>query len=213
MSARWSTTATPAATTAVEDETTTNSRYIDSLLLRMNIAESLISDNTGLIAGQDTELDTLSAEVATNAADILTIEGQLSAVSWSSWTPTYTNLTVGNGTVLARYRVDGRTMHFTFEFLLGSTSAIGTNPKIGLPSGWTIYDDGVNQSRVPFVAMAFDSSAGQWYSGAAVAGDAANDVLTTRIIFGSTAVAAGAPFTWAAGDILMTSGTAEVEPV
>lgn len=131
----------------------------------------------------------------------------------TDWTPAFTALTVGDGTMIARYRVRGREMPFNFQFTLGASSTIGTNPKIGLPSGWTIYDDGVNQSRVPFVAMAFDSSASQWYSGAAVAGDAGNDVLTTRIIFGSTAVAAGTPFTWAAGDILMIAGIAEVQPV
>ena len=51
---------------------------------------------------------------------------------WQNWTPTYNNLTVGDGVVVARYR-PGKTIHAFFEFTLGSTSAIGTNPQISVP--------------------------------------------------------------------------------
>lgn len=213
MSARWSTTVTPSGTTPVEDETEINSRYIDSLLLRTTKLESLVDTNTGSVSTLDSEIDALDILVAANTADILTIEGQLSAVSWSSWTPSYTNLTVGNGTVLARYRVDGRTMHLTWQFTLGSTSSVGSNPKIGVPSGYTIYDNGVNQTRVVLAAACYDSSAATWRSGVSVAGDSTDDVLSTRIIFDTTAVTATTPFTWATGDILMFTGSFEVEPV
>ncbi len=51
---------------------------------------------------------------------------------WKDWTPTYNNLTVGNGVVVARYR-PGKTIHAFFEFTLGDSSAIGTNPLISTP--------------------------------------------------------------------------------
>src|SRR5678815_1966659 len=46
--------------------------------------------------------------------------------SWSTWSPTTANLTLGNGTITARYRMSGKTGDFFFSFVLGSTSAIGT---------------------------------------------------------------------------------------
>lgn len=52
---------------------------------------------------------------------------------WQTWTPTYTNLTVGNGTVVSRYVQIGKTIHAVFEITFGSTSSMGTGPTISLP--------------------------------------------------------------------------------
>ena len=50
-----------------------------------------------------------------------------------SYTPTLTNLTLGNGTVLARRLRQGPRTRVRFSFVLGSTSAVGTNPTFSLP--------------------------------------------------------------------------------
>ena len=52
---------------------------------------------------------------------------------WKDWTPTYTNLTVGDGTVIARYVQVGKIVHVYWHFTLGSTSAMGTGPRISMP--------------------------------------------------------------------------------
>ena len=53
---------------------------------------------------------------------------------WQTWTDiTYANLTVGNGTVVARYVQIGKTVIGHFIFTLGSTSAIGTAPTVTPP--------------------------------------------------------------------------------
>ncbi len=52
---------------------------------------------------------------------------------WQDWSPSYANLTIGNGTVTARYTQIGTTIHARFHFVLGSTSAVATNPVVGLP--------------------------------------------------------------------------------
>ena len=52
---------------------------------------------------------------------------------WQDWTPTYNNLTVGNGTVVARYIQIGTKVDIYFHFKLGSTSVIGTAPQISMP--------------------------------------------------------------------------------
>ena len=42
--------------------------------------------------------------------------------AWQTWTPTYNNLTVGNGTVTCGYKQIGKTVTFRWIFQLGSTS-------------------------------------------------------------------------------------------
>jgi len=52
---------------------------------------------------------------------------------WASYTPTSGNLTVGNGTLTGYYSQAGKIVLARIYFKLGSTSAIGTNPYLGLP--------------------------------------------------------------------------------
>lgn len=59
------------------------------------------------------------------------VNGVVSA--WTSWVPTWTNLTVGNGTVIAKRRTIGKTVTFRLKFTLGSTSVVGTVPTFTLP--------------------------------------------------------------------------------
>tara|TARA_R110000787_G_scaffold117171_8_gene227721 strand:+ start:173 stop:1321 length:1149 start_codon:yes stop_codon:yes gene_type:complete len=54
--------------------------------------------------------------------------------TWSAWTPTLANMALGNGTITARYTQIGKTVHFTFYFILGSTSTVGaSDPTVSLP--------------------------------------------------------------------------------
>jgi hypothetical protein len=53
--------------------------------------------------------------------------------AWKSWTPTWTNLTVGNGTGVYKYTQIGKTIVARFSFTFGSTSAMGSNPTLTLP--------------------------------------------------------------------------------
>jgi len=52
---------------------------------------------------------------------------------WTSYTPTLTNMTVGNGVVAAYYQKIGKTVFVWFRFDFGSTSSMGSNPRISLP--------------------------------------------------------------------------------
>lgn len=62
-----------------------------------------------------------------------------------SYTPTLTNITLGNGTRVGKYKRSNGRCQGKIWFQLGSTSAIGTNPTISLPvagsqSGTSFYD-------------------------------------------------------------------------
>lgn len=53
--------------------------------------------------------------------------------AWANWSPTYTNITVGSGTVVAKYKQIGKTVFFRFKFTYGSGSAVGAAPTITFP--------------------------------------------------------------------------------
>lgn len=53
--------------------------------------------------------------------------------AWQSWTPTWTNFTVGNGTVDAKYIQIGKTVHARLRAVMGSTSSMGSDPVFTLP--------------------------------------------------------------------------------
>ena len=57
--------------------------------------------------------------------------------AWTAYTPTLAGITLGNGTMSARYALIGKTMHLRFDFTLGSTSAITGQARFSLPSGIT----------------------------------------------------------------------------
>lgn len=53
--------------------------------------------------------------------------------AWIAYTPTYTNLTVGNGVHQSFYQQVGKTVTVRFGFAMGSTSSMGTAPTLTLP--------------------------------------------------------------------------------
>ena len=54
-------------------------------------------------------------------------------LTYSTWTPSYTNLTIGNGTVTAKYAQSGKFVHAYWTFTMGSTSSVGGDPRMTLP--------------------------------------------------------------------------------
>ena len=53
--------------------------------------------------------------------------------AWQSWTPTLGGITIGNGTVVAKYCVIGKTLLFHVHIILGSTSVITGRITVSLP--------------------------------------------------------------------------------
>ena len=50
-----------------------------------------------------------------------------------TWTPTYTNLTIGNGTVTSDYTIINRLVHFEWRLLVGSTTSSSGPMRVSLP--------------------------------------------------------------------------------
>lgn len=61
------------------------------------------------------------------------VTGTGSGWAWQTWSPTYANLTVGNGTVTSKYIQIGKSVFFIYKIIFGTTSSMGTNPTISFP--------------------------------------------------------------------------------
>lgn len=119
---------------------------------------------------------------------------------WSSFTsPTWSSgVTAGDGTWNTRRRFEAGSLHIRAQFQLGSTSAVTGPPRFDL-SGSVLSSaaTGISQG----FASLRDTSAAQWYSATAIVGIGAQDVLIQAT--GGTNISSSAPFTWAAGDLIV----------
>jgi hypothetical protein len=67
------------------------------------------------------------------AATGLSYKSAATLYPWQTWTPSYTRLTIGNGTVVARYQQIGKTVHFYWRLTWGSTTSVVNYPVVGIP--------------------------------------------------------------------------------
>lgn len=121
-------------------------------------------------------------------------------LAYQAFTPTFTNFTVGNGTVNASYARLGQFVHYVGSVQLGSTSSMSTNPQLSLP----VNADNYTISN-PNMAIGFCNDASpanyypiiMYYISATTIQIAVQDVSTW---VKGTFVSATAPFTWTTSD-------------
>lgn len=82
------------------------------------------------IAVINANMDTIDTQIKNRSNEVVALQGVNTAnqAAWASWTPTLTGITLGNGTVVAKFLQIGKTVQFRFEFTMGSTSVISGNP-------------------------------------------------------------------------------------
>lgn len=120
------------------------------------------------------------------------------ATGWTTYTPTTTNITIGNGTWASSYMQIGKTVHLKVRFTLGSTSAITGAATFSLPVTATGFGYGVaNLNR------------GSNYPGISAISGTTNVVANAVNAAGTYAVLASTsatvPGTWAAADVISLS--------
>lgn len=127
--------------------------------------------------------------------------------AWTSFTPVFTNFTLGNGTASGEYTKVGRTVKGRVYVACGSTTAFGTSMTIDpptsaatsyttrrfVPCGQATYHD--NGTNIYFGSLFFDSSTA---SGKMVA----NVYLASGTYATRQTTTSSVPFTIASGDTL-----------
>lgn len=150
-------------------------------------------------------LNTNNSVVTANISDGAVTPAKLtsgtgSGWTWQTWTPTWSNLTVGNGTLESTYIQIGKTVFFKVKFTLGTTSAVGANPSLTFP----ITSINYNTTTRMVLGELFIVDSGTPYSGALVWLTTTTADLAVRNTAGTYATYAGVtstvPFTWGTGD-------------
>ena len=143
----------------------------------------------------------VSGETVTAALMNAHVRDNLKAVgdAWTSYTPTVSNWTGGNGTSSGAYILAGKLVHFRVKFVFGSTSTAAGNFAATLPV------TAVAARTFAFTAGAYDTSGTAHYGLTSLA------TSTTGLIVKQvdTNLSATVPFTWATGDEIYVSGTYE----
>lgn len=165
-----------------------------------NLATGAVS--TAKIADGAVTTDKLNDASVTNA--------KLAAnAAWTSWTPTLTNITQGNGTVTAKYSQIGKVVFFKFFFVLGSTSAMGSIPTISLPVTAAALVSG-SDNKIDGKVEVKDASTGDAYTGEIFLNSttvARPTYLNVNAV--NVNISATAPMTWATSDVLGLAGSYE----
>ena len=130
------------------------------------------------------------------------------SAAWSTWTPSYANITVGNGTVSARYSRVGDTITATYYFVLGSTSSIGSNATFSIPVTAATTSVGFSMGTCRFTDGGSPNYGGApFLTSATTVLPQAHTTSGTYSVY--TNLTASVPFTWASGDVLRAMFTYE----
>lgn len=138
--------------------------------------------------------------VLEQGADRLVI-GPVSTPS-QSFTPSWRNLSVGNGVAVGRWRLlPGGLVGVNYELTIGTTTSITGSVGVAAPAGAPA------PARVSSLSATYEDSGSRYYIGSAV-----NIATLTRFELmhsesgNQGQVNSTAPFTWAAGDDIVISG-------
>lgn len=149
---------------------------------------------------------------AGNIQPLNLVSGTGSSWAWQTWSPTWTNLTVGNGTVTARYTQVGKTVVYRLGFVLGSTSAVASGPTFSLPVTATSYSGTATLQQIGGMRV-FDTSGSASVIGAAYFSTTTTAVLQAWLASGTyvsqSTINSTTPFTWATGDEVYITGCYE----
>jgi|688.fasta_scaffold679077_3 hypothetical protein len=126
--------------------------------------------------------------------------------AWTTFTPTWTNLTVGNATVNATYKQIGKTIIYQILLTFGSTTSISGSVSVTMPvtaktaethNGNVVYNDNATDWILGYI---IDTNTTTF------AITAANATVT---YIKSTTLSSTVPFTWTTNDKIKISGTYE----
>lgn len=189
---------------------------------------SLSADSDEYVASQKATkayVDAVSVPVKASGAEITTgtdddkfatpkaladaTVGKLGA-AWSSFSPSWTSLTVGDGTNTGYYMQIGKTIFFRIHFVFGTTSAVSDDARVDLPVTSVDYGS-ANLFSIGIIAFNDADGGSSWgvarWSSTTVCKPGVHTTGSTYL--GVSSLSSSVPFTWATGDELNITGCYE----
>jgi hypothetical protein len=132
--------------------------------------------------------------------------------TWAAYTPTWSNLTVGNGTVVARYVQNGKVVNFYIDLTWGST----TSASGAWTVNWPVTPASNDAARGALVNVWINDVSFSDFLG--LVRSHVSTTTTLSLAYGSTnstfliasGLTATAPMTWVTSDRILIQGTYEV---
>ena len=133
--------------------------------------------------------------------------------AWAAFTPTWTasttNPTIGNGTLLGRYLIEGKRMHFSIYIKFGSTTTAGSGTyTIGNLPG-TSKSSGMDQQIAPLHIQ--DSGTTNFHGLYRILAGGTSGLMSVADVGNPRDVTHAVPQTWATGDFMSITGTIEID--
>lgn len=100
------------------------------------IAATAADTPARLAVGTNGQVLTADSTASTGLAWAAPVSG------WTSFTPTFTNLTLGNGSVTAAYRENNGLIDISMQLIFGSTTTISSGARFNLPVNLNSQQDG-----------------------------------------------------------------------
>jgi len=170
--------------------------------------------STDLLTSPDHATQHANINDAVEALEAKVAIGNTVIGTYTAFTPTFTNLTVGNGTSSARFSRVNNVVDYYGYFILGTTSSVTGLVNITLPVTANSIYAGLTGIPMGDLEM-FDISASTWFKGELFSVSSATATRAriwttsgTNVINNSSANIT-APMTWATGDQLLWNITYE----
>lgn len=186
---------------------------------------TLVQGATANASDVNTPLTTIYNEFNGNIADANVASGAAIAfskisggsstalVAWASWTPTWTNVTIGNATVVGNYVQIGKTVHATLFVTVGSSTPITGAITFSLPVTAASRYAGSGTLNTHIGTAYLEDAGAQGYTGLIKAGSTTTAILRALGVGATWATDAAAtatvPFTWGTGDFFACTITYE----
>lgn len=192
-----------------------NNATIDNPVLQTDTVSEHTSANGVTVDGlniKDGALNTNNSVVASNITDGAVTPAKLVAGAGSSWayqsyTPTFTNLTVGNGTLSGKYTQIGKHIAFYFSLIWGTTTSVSGSVSFTLP----VTSVAVSGSQAGVLGTAKFNRSSTAYPGDVVHGSTTTGILRWHQVSGGGVrhanLGATSPDTWVTSDEFHARGT------
>lgn len=124
-------------------------------------------------------------------------------VAWSSWVPTWTGLTLGNGVVVAKYQRVGKLIVARLNIIFGTTTSVSGSIIFSLPVNRAAFAGSLGLTPIGHCRL-FDTSAPATLEGVIISTTVGTALVGVHDSSGTYLVGVGTgtttPFTWATGD-------------
>lgn len=150
----------------------------------------------------------VAAEVVTALEMNTEIRDALTGIqaAWTSYTPTLTNVTLGNGTLSGAYYQVGKTIHYRCLLTFGSTTTVSGSIQFALP---TTANSNQTAGNFPLgISVMKGTNTVYGWARLLAAANAIAPVYNATATTSSDCTAT-APYTWAATNIIFVQGVYE----